>query len=117
MAVHEMPSIIVEHLAPVQVSCSASPMTMPRAPQEAEPEAVLVLGDLADQLGVVAAQAGDDVVDVLDGEHDAAHASGFAGALSGSAPRSSAGSCRSAPRRAAEIRPNSKPRCSSDTPV
>jgi hypothetical protein len=44
----------------------------PGATQEAEPVDVLVLRHLADELGTVAAQAGDDVVDVLDGEHDAA---------------------------------------------
>src|SRR6476646_4200272 len=47
-----------------------------RATQEAEPVDVLVLRDLADELGTVAAQAGDDVVDVVDGEHDAAYAQG-----------------------------------------
>src|SRR4051812_14186577 len=45
-----------------------------RATQEAEPVDVLVLRDLADELGAVAAQAGDDVVDVVDSEHDAANA-------------------------------------------
>src|SRR3954447_15360195 len=45
-----------------------------RATQEAEPVAVLVLRDLADELGTVRAQAVNDVVDVLDGEHDAAYA-------------------------------------------
>ena len=45
-----------------------------RATQEAEPVDVLVLRDLADELATVAAQAGDDVVDVVDGEHDAADA-------------------------------------------
>src|ERR687895_1066874 len=45
-----------------------------RATQEAEPVAVLVLRDLADEFGTVAAQAGNDVVDVIDGEHDAAYA-------------------------------------------
>src|SRR3954469_23620653 len=45
-----------------------------RATQEAEPVEVLVLRDLADELRTVAAQAGDDVVDVVDGEHDAADA-------------------------------------------
>src|SRR4051812_28486807 len=44
------------------------------AAQEAEPVDLLVLRDLADELGTVAAQAGDDVVDVLDSEHDAAYA-------------------------------------------
>src|SRR5439155_361214 len=45
-----------------------------RATQEAEPVDVLVLRDLADQFGTVAAQAGNDVVDVVDSEHDAAYA-------------------------------------------
>src|SRR5437763_10249034 len=45
-----------------------------RATQEAEPIDVLVLRDLADEFGTVAAQAGNDVVDVVDGKHDAAYA-------------------------------------------
>src|SRR5687767_4156931 len=45
-----------------------------RATQEAEPVAVLVLRDLADEFATVATQAGNDVVDVLDSEHDAAYA-------------------------------------------
>src|SRR5205814_495164 len=45
-----------------------------RATQEAEPVDVLVLRDLADEFGTVAAQAGNDVVDVVDSEHDAAYA-------------------------------------------
>jgi len=46
-----------------------------RAAQETEPVEVLVLRDLADELRTVAAaQAGNDVVDVIDGEHDAAYA-------------------------------------------
>src|SRR5919107_5088020 len=45
-----------------------------RAAQEAEPVDVLVLRDLADQFATVTAQAGNDVVDVLDSEHDAAYA-------------------------------------------
>src|SRR5918992_2211114 len=44
------------------------------ATHEAEQVDVLVLRDLADEFGTVAAQAGDDVVDVVDHEHDAAHA-------------------------------------------
>src|SRR5918995_1320701 len=44
------------------------------ATYEAEPVDVLVLRDLADEFGTVAAQSGDDVVDVVDHEHDAAHA-------------------------------------------
>src|SRR3712207_8762806 len=45
-----------------------------RATHEAKPVLVLVLRDLADELGTVAAQSGDDVVDVVHGEHDAADA-------------------------------------------
>ncbi len=45
-----------------------------RATQEAEPVDVLVLRDLADEFATVAAQAGNDVVDVVDSEHDAAYA-------------------------------------------
>src|SRR6195256_6931616 len=45
-----------------------------RATQEAEPVDVLVLRDLADEFGTVGAQAGNDVVDVVDSEHDAAYA-------------------------------------------
>src|SRR4051812_28640177 len=45
-----------------------------RATQEAEPVDVLVLRDLADEFAAVAAQAGNDVVDVVDREHDAADA-------------------------------------------
>src|SRR3954449_6743296 len=44
------------------------------ATQEAEPVDVLVLHDLADEFGTMAAQAGNDVVDVVDSEHDAAYA-------------------------------------------
>src|SRR5690606_19150308 len=44
-----------------------------RTPQEAQPVDVLVLGKFADKLGAVVAQAGDDVVDVLDGEHYATY--------------------------------------------
>src|SRR5262249_14390219 len=40
----------------------------------AQPVEVLVLLDLADELGAVRLQAGKDVVDVLDGEHDATYA-------------------------------------------
>src|SRR3954454_1573655 len=45
-----------------------------RATQEAQPVAVLVLRELADECCTVAAQAGNGVVDVVDGEHDAAYA-------------------------------------------
>ena len=45
-------------------------MMMPSGPHEAEPVDVLVLRDLAHEFGSVAAQAGDDVVDVVDHEHD-----------------------------------------------
>src|SRR4051794_12621637 len=44
------------------------------ATHEADPVDVLVLRDLAEELGTVAAQAGDYVVDVVDREHDAAYA-------------------------------------------
>jgi hypothetical protein len=44
------------------------------AAQEAEPVEVLVLHDLTDELATVPAQAGNDAVDVVDSEHDAAHA-------------------------------------------
>src|SRR2546421_6520211 len=44
-----------------------------RATQEAEPVDLLVLRDLADEFGTVAAQAGNDVVDVVNREHDAAY--------------------------------------------
>src|SRR4051794_1097889 len=45
-----------------------------RATQEAEPVFVLVLRNLADEFGTVPAQAGDDVADVVNSEHDAAYA-------------------------------------------
>src|SRR5207237_273466 len=45
-----------------------------RATQEAEPVDVLVLRDLADEFGTAAAQTGNDVVEVVDSEHDAAYA-------------------------------------------
>src|SRR5207253_521145 len=45
-----------------------------RATRKAEPVDVLVLRDLADEFGAVAAQAGNDVVDVVDSEHDTAYA-------------------------------------------
>src|SRR4051794_31092653 len=44
------------------------------ATQEAEPVEVLILRDLVEEFGAVAAQAGNDIVDVLDREHDAADA-------------------------------------------
>src|SRR5919108_4478598 len=44
------------------------------AADEAEPVAVLVLRHLADEFGAVSAQAGNDVLDVFDGEHDATYA-------------------------------------------
>jgi hypothetical protein len=40
----------------------------------AEPIAVLVPRHLADEFGAVGAQAGDDVLNVVDGEHDATYA-------------------------------------------
>src|SRR5258706_8907168 len=43
-----------------------------RAADVAEPIRVLVLHHVADQFGAVGAQARDDVVDVINGEHDAA---------------------------------------------
>src|SRR5262245_24654853 len=45
-----------------------------RASQEAEPVDILVLHDLANEFGAVAAEAGNVVVDVVDSEHDAAYA-------------------------------------------
>src|SRR3954467_9194458 len=45
-----------------------------RATHEAEPVDVLVLRDLVEEFGTVAAQAGKDIVDVVDSEHDAAYA-------------------------------------------
>src|SRR6186997_3066458 len=44
------------------------------AAEVAEPEDVLVLGDLTEEFAAVGAQAGDGVVDVVDGEHDAMQA-------------------------------------------
>src|SRR5215217_7354289 len=44
------------------------------AADETEPVAVLVLRDLAEEFGAVCAQAGNDVLDVVDGEHDATDA-------------------------------------------
>jgi hypothetical protein len=41
------------------------------AAQVAQQEDVLVLRDLAEEFGAVGAQAGDGVLDVVDGEHDA----------------------------------------------
>lgn len=40
------------------------------AAEVAEPEDVLVLCYLAEEFGAVGVQAGDGVVDVIDGEHD-----------------------------------------------
>ena len=45
-----------------------------RATKEAEPVDVLVLRDLADEVGTVDAQARNDVVDVVNSEHDASYA-------------------------------------------
>src|SRR5215212_9578917 len=45
---------------------------MPWTADVAEPIRVFVLHHFADQFGAVRAQARDDVVDVIDGEHDAA---------------------------------------------
>jgi hypothetical protein len=47
-----------------------------RAAQEAEPVDVLVLRDLADEFGTVTAQTGNNIVNVVDSEHDAAYAQG-----------------------------------------
>src|SRR6185437_6629467 len=44
------------------------------AAEVAEQEGVLELVDLADEFAAVGAQAGHDVLDVVDGEHDAAQA-------------------------------------------
>src|SRR5262245_6033682 len=44
------------------------------APDVAEPILVLVLHHLANELGAVGPQAGEDLVDVVDGEHDATNA-------------------------------------------
>jgi hypothetical protein len=53
-------------------------MMMPSGPRrKAEPVDVFVLGDLAEEFGTVAAQPGNDVVDVVDREHDAAYAPEF----------------------------------------
>ncbi len=41
------------------------------AAEVAEPIEILVLRHLADELGAVSPHAGNDVVDVVDGEHDA----------------------------------------------
>jgi hypothetical protein len=64
-------------IAPMEVSAELlgqSDDDALRAAQEAEPVDVLVLRDLADEFGTVAAQAGNDVVDVVDSDHDAAYA-------------------------------------------
>jgi len=45
-----------------------------RATQEADPVDVLVLRDIANELATVAAQAGNDIVDVVDSEHHASYA-------------------------------------------
>ena len=44
------------------------------AAEVAEPEDALILRHLAEEFGAVGAQAGDGVVDVVDGEHDAMQA-------------------------------------------
>ena len=44
------------------------------AAEVAEPVDALVLRHLAEEFGAVGAQAGDGVVDVVDGEHDAMEA-------------------------------------------
>ena len=45
-----------------------------RAADVAEPNRVLVLLNFTDQFGAVGVQARDDIVDVIDGEHDTADA-------------------------------------------
>src|SRR5688572_33050040 len=45
-----------------------------RAADETEPVHVLVLGDVAYELNAMGAQAREDVLDVVDGEHDATYA-------------------------------------------
>src|SRR5919198_1016645 len=45
-----------------------------RAADVAEPVHVLVLGDFAYELSAMGAQAREDVLDVVDGEHDATYA-------------------------------------------
>ena len=45
-----------------------------RAADETEPVHVLVLGDFAHEFSAMGAQAREDVVDVVDGEHDATYA-------------------------------------------
>jgi hypothetical protein len=47
---------------------------------------VLVLRHLAEEFGAVGAQAGDGVIDVVDGEHDAMQAQRVGRRFSGSAP-------------------------------
>src|SRR5437764_695188 len=69
--------MIVPARPPVEVSAELlgqSDDDALRATQEAEPVDVLVLRDLIEEFGTVAAQAGNDVVDVVDSEHDAAYA-------------------------------------------
>src|SRR5215831_852159 len=44
------------------------------AAEVTEPVAVLVLRHLAEEFGAVSAQAGKDVIDVFDGEHDSMQA-------------------------------------------
>ncbi len=48
-----------------------------RAADEAEAVFVFVLGDFAHEFSAMGAQALDDVLDVLDGEHDATYAEGI----------------------------------------
>ena len=56
-----------------------------RATDITEPIAVLVLHQLANQFGTVGAEPGNDIIDVLDGKHDATYAQVLGGALFGSA--------------------------------
>ena len=58
-------------LVVLQFSCSANAMMMPSGPRITEAKELLVLVDLADEFAAVGVQAGNNVVDVFDGEHDA----------------------------------------------
>jgi hypothetical protein len=47
-----------------------------RTANVAEPVHILVLGDIANELSAMCAQARQDVLDIVDGEHDATYAQG-----------------------------------------
>lgn len=91
------PATLSEQLTPIRVSKEGRPLVFERtehghvvrscrlasadlfgqgdddargAAEVAEPEDALVLRHLAEEFGAVGAQAGDGVVDVVDGEHD-----------------------------------------------